>query len=219
MHYIMTAFSILAIVVAWKYMWQRTLLDTTRDKLFDLRDDAREWFLNNGYSLDNSVYRALRGMINCHLLHTEKVSLTSYMAYSVTKQLFHEQESLLEKQIEAEFATDDKNIEEYASRVRVSAGFVLIDHIVKNNLFLLVVCYVAAGLCAVWFFLIDLIKTATLKGSFGKRFHPALASVLVAFFSFVSPGLISNMRMEKYSLSQTASQNPSAFVHKCKHCS
>ena len=217
MNYIITGLAIIAIFCAWKYMWQRTLLDTTRDRLFDLRDEARAWFLKNGYSLSHPVHIALREMLNCHLRHTERVSLTSYAAYALSKQSFRQQEAYLEKQIEADFATEDEKIYKYVSRVREVAGFVLIDHIIKNNLFLTIVCYSLAATCFCVAVLRDALKKIVTPSSMSKRFHPAMASAMVAFVSLLSPGQISNIRMEKYSLTQTANQCETPFVHRCKH--
>lgn len=67
--------NILLVLVVWRFMVKRTVLDHTRDKLFDLRDEVREVFLSKGWELNSPEYKKLRGLLNGHLRFIEDYSI------------------------------------------------------------------------------------------------------------------------------------------------
>lgn len=215
MNSLLTGVGILALLFVWKYVWQRTLLDTTRDKLFDLRDGAREWFIDNGYSLDNSVYLALREVLNCHLRNTEGVSMISFFSYLVTKNRYGDYDKVLGERISNCFATDDEKISQYITKIRWQAGTILLVHMIKKSIFL--------SICALALTLLLLIRSAFIcvlqaiknKDALRTAYKMATAGALMAFFSVLSPGQSSNIRMEKFSVTQVASQSGGGFPSRC----
>jgi hypothetical protein len=72
MELFMTGFNGLLLMLFWKFMLRKTLLDFRRDNLFDMRDALRETFLRNGWSLAGPEYRRSRDQINTYLLHMER---------------------------------------------------------------------------------------------------------------------------------------------------
>lgn len=217
MHSIITGLAVLAVFFVWKHMWRRTLLDTTRDRLFDLRDGARVWFLENGYTLDQPTYRALRRMLNCHLRHTERATLLSFISYSVAKQIFHDYDALLDEKINAEFTTTDPQIAKYVSDVRSNASYILLNHMVKRNLFMTICFYIVFALYFIKDFWEALYSNIKFKKPINKQFRSVMVGAMIAFFSMTSQGQISNVRLEKYSLSQTANLSGAFFVSRCRH--
>lgn len=78
MELFMTGFGGLLIMLIWKLMLRKTLLDFRRDNLFDMRDALRETFVKNGWPLDGPEYRRLRDQINTYLLHMEKYAFWEF---------------------------------------------------------------------------------------------------------------------------------------------
>ena len=58
--------SLLCLFFGWQ-CWKRTLRDMTRDSLFDLRDEWRDFFIKNEFSMKSKEYVAVRDMINSYL--------------------------------------------------------------------------------------------------------------------------------------------------------
>lgn len=59
-------------------MVRKTILDNSRDKLFDLRDGLRTTFVKNGWDLGSPSYKHLRDLVNGHLRFTEEMSLSRF---------------------------------------------------------------------------------------------------------------------------------------------
>ena len=64
-----------SLILIWHFVAKRTVLDHTRDKLFDLRDQIRADHLANGWGLENDAYKNLRKMLNAYLRYTSSVRL------------------------------------------------------------------------------------------------------------------------------------------------
>lgn len=66
--------SLLLLMTVWRFVLRRSLLDQARDRLFDLRDDLRSAYVQNGWPLDASEYKQARDLINAHLHFLESIS-------------------------------------------------------------------------------------------------------------------------------------------------
>jgi hypothetical protein len=75
MNVIFFAIGVLLLMLVWHGVVRRAILDTTRDKLFDLRDEIRETYIQNGWDMKADSYRRIRALINAHLRFTEEMSL------------------------------------------------------------------------------------------------------------------------------------------------
>ena len=129
---VIAGFSILAFLLVWHFVWKPTLFDNTRDRLFDLRDNVRTWFINYGYSLDHPMYIGLRYMLNSYIYNVEKVTLTKLILFMATKD-----SSLKEDlQLQENFETDDVDVLEFVNSVHHKASGILLSHMVKKNIFL-----------------------------------------------------------------------------------
>ena len=128
---ILAGFGILGFLLAWNFLWRPTLLDDTRDRLFDLRDAARAWFVKNGYGLAHPAYLELRGMLNASIRYTEKLSLAKFMAFRLTQK---------NSKTSADALSDVPQIAEYANSVLRRRSDILFSYMFQKNLFL----------CPVW---------------------------------------------------------------------
>lgn len=64
-----------ALMLAWRFVLRRALLDDARDRLFDCRDRLRSAFISNGWSLDSEGYKFARDSVNSHLRFIEDISV------------------------------------------------------------------------------------------------------------------------------------------------
>lgn len=69
------AIASVALMLAWRFVLRRALLDDARDKLFDCRDRLRSTFIENGWSLDGEGYKSARDSVNSHLRFIEDISV------------------------------------------------------------------------------------------------------------------------------------------------
>ncbi|WP_272700907.1 hypothetical protein [Desulfovibrio sp. Fe33] len=135
-HLFLAVFASFVLAVAWEKMWRKSLLDDSRDRLFDLRDESRQWFLENGYTLDNNVYQSLRSLLNAHIRHCEDLTLTRYV---VTTQMYAESPKLkenLDSYLQASFWTEDEKINDYVAQSREKASMIVMDHMMKGSFFI-----------------------------------------------------------------------------------
>lgn len=125
---------IIALIATWHFVWRRTLLDTIRDDLFDLRDGTlREHFIRNGLSLDHPVYKALRDLLNGHLRHTESLSV-----YQIFYTLWwaRQHRNVMEavgENIEQRFRTDDPELATLVNQVRSESTRIMVSYAVLSS--------------------------------------------------------------------------------------
>lgn len=130
----LTGVGILGIVVIWRFMWRSLALDLARDKLFDLRDEhLRDFFLQNGYGLDNSMYPKLRTLVNGHLRHTESITLWE-VVYAVTKFIQNPSfDNHFKELINAEFFTEDLKMKEFIENFRLTSSSIVFDYMIHTS--------------------------------------------------------------------------------------
>lgn len=148
---VITAISLIFLALAWTMIWKKTALDECRDELFDLRDWTREWFIKNELPLDDRIYTALRDLLNSHIRHTEKISVTRYMIVSVGLQQDVEYRDRLLNSLQSAFATDDPKIRDFAKNVRENASVIITDYMMKTNFLMMALSFALAPFVLVWF--------------------------------------------------------------------
>jgi len=110
MQLLIFGFSLLGLLFVWKYIWQKTLLDETRDRLFCLREEVRQWFIDEGYDLSHPIYQSLRATINQHLRHTESITVISYLSFCISIEKNPRYDKYLSNNISKMFTTDDEKL-------------------------------------------------------------------------------------------------------------
>lgn len=127
--------NILIIMAIWHFAVKKTLLDHTRDKLFDLRDELRRVYVEREWALDTELYGNLRSMINAYLRYTENYSVWQVVAVRV--ELSKQEKAVLRDhliaRINANFRTGNLEQGEYIADVRRRAGSALTDFAVYNS--------------------------------------------------------------------------------------
>jgi hypothetical protein len=141
MSLILLGLNILIIMGVWHFIVKKTLLDNTRDKLFDLRDELRRVHLEHGWAIDTATYGNLRAMINAYLRYTENYSVWQVTAVRVElqKQEHAKLRKHLVSSINANFKASNQKQAAYVADVRRRAGKALVDFSVYNSGLLLLI--------------------------------------------------------------------------------
>lgn len=124
----------IGIMLTWKYMWLPTLLDATRDELFDLRDEKlKKYFASTEAGLNHPMYIKLRTLINGHLRHTESFSLWEmmFMVFNIEKNPVLDEYKTNE--INNKFKTDDEILNNFIEEVRMRGAIILARYMLRSS--------------------------------------------------------------------------------------
>lgn len=69
------------LVAAWR-CWKKTARAAVRDRLFDLRDELRNHYVEVGLDMNDGVYELIRGRINKLLRYTKDMRMIGYLYFS-----------------------------------------------------------------------------------------------------------------------------------------
>lgn len=128
--------NMILVAIAWKYMLKPSLLDHFRDKLFDLREDVRNFYISNNISLKDETYKNLRNIINRHLRFMEQLSLmeTIYFGYKIKNTELNEH---IKRTIDNKFKTNNKSLKEFIDGMRRQSIVILIHYMILSSPILL----------------------------------------------------------------------------------
>lgn len=143
------ALGVLVMMMVWRFMLRRTILDNSRDQLFDLRDELRETFIKNGWDIGSPIYKRLRDLLNGHLRFTEEVSVSQIVYLEVVVK--HDKKLQSEFQIRAEkiFASDNEAQKEFIQSIRKRAMVAVMNFAVFSSGFLLLLSLLIAPIVTV----------------------------------------------------------------------
>ncbi|AWI79454.1 hypothetical protein CEW87_08780 [Parazoarcus communis] len=125
---------LLLLLATWKFMLRPSMLDATRDRLFDLRESVRTHFIESGRGLTDPAYRAVRDLLNSHLRYTEEITFFGVM-YQMTWFKFNEESAKhMRKVLDSHMAAHDPRLDDFIKEVRVKSAVVVLDYAVKSSL-------------------------------------------------------------------------------------
>ncbi|MDA8191463.1 MAG: hypothetical protein M0Z68_08385 [Gammaproteobacteria bacterium] len=133
MNDMMLGVSILLALSSWWFVYKPSLLDKTRDELFDLRQEIRDYFLQSGRGLDHPLYVALRDLINGHLHYTESLTMSRFVFWVHWHGKHPQEAEQLRLKVEAPFQTDDRELAAFAMNVRLRAAGQMYGHMLANT--------------------------------------------------------------------------------------
>ncbi len=137
MTFVLLGLNILLLLAAWRFMVKRTVLDHTRDKLFDLRDEVRDVFLSKGWELNSPQYKKLRGLLNGHLRFTEDYSIWKVAYLNMVVEKNQHARSEMNARFEKVFTSNIPEQLEYIHSVRQRSLMAVMDFTVIGSGFLL----------------------------------------------------------------------------------
>lgn len=136
---------LILMIFTWPYIWRPTVLDSARDKLFDLRDNkVRQHFLQRGLGLDHPVYVALRNLLNGHLRHTESLTFFHFTYLAGWAESHRAEEVGIRQKIDAMFATEDPDLQRLVKSVREQSSLIMIEYMVESSIVALSMAIVVA---------------------------------------------------------------------------
>jgi hypothetical protein len=114
-------------------MLKPSLLDHYRDKLFDLREEVREYYLNNSIPLGDNTYIQLRNLINSHLRFTEEMSLIKCSLFMAQVEKNVDLKKDIHKAIKSQFHTKNKDLDTYIKTIRKRAADILLKYMIFSS--------------------------------------------------------------------------------------
>jgi hypothetical protein len=123
----------LMLLAMWKYMFKRTILDDHRDRLFDLRDHLRAKFVQEGWSMNDPIYRRLRDLINGYLRFTESYSFHEFLVLERGVRHNPELQSHLKARMTADFETTTTGQAEFVAKFRHDAVGIMMSYMTVSS--------------------------------------------------------------------------------------
>jgi hypothetical protein len=125
--------NILLLIVIWEKVLKPSILDNYRDKLFDLREEVREYYLANGIPLSHNTYIQLRNLINSHLRFTEQMSFIKVAFFASRIEKNRDLKNYIQRSIESNFATNNKDLFLFIKTTRKKAVDILQKYMIFSS--------------------------------------------------------------------------------------
>jgi hypothetical protein len=123
---------ILSLVGVWHFMIRKTILDHHRDRLFDLRDELRATFVQNGWDLNSPVYARLRLLTNGHLRSTEFYDFIPFRYLEYHVQQKPQLMAALRAEFEGQFDVDDPELQTFINQYRERALGIMLEYMISS---------------------------------------------------------------------------------------
>ena len=76
-----TLLAYVVLVFAWR-CWKKTARGAVRDRIFDLRDELRNHYVENNLDMTDGAYARTRNLLNSLLRYTKEVRMMGYLYFS-----------------------------------------------------------------------------------------------------------------------------------------
>ncbi len=130
--------NIILILLVWHFMIRKTILDHSRDKLFDLRDAVRAKYQADGWDMNSPTYGKLRDLLNGYLRFTEDYSIWKLVCIKVGIESNANLHGELQEKFEKSFVAVEPEQRNFVLRVRSQARSAILEFAVFSSGFLLV---------------------------------------------------------------------------------
>lgn len=101
--------------------YRKVMLDEYRDKLFDLRSELRDYYLNNGLNMDSTQYVAMRNLLNGYIRYLEDNRFTTLVHFATLMKKRNVVVDDIINKLERSFITGDINIDKHTKAIRYKA--------------------------------------------------------------------------------------------------
>lgn len=122
--------------LAWN-AWKRTALDACRDKLFDIRDDARRYFIARGIPLTDDIYIALRGLLNAHIRYAKRMTFPGFISMTFAFQNERDVMVNMREEINSRLKTGDEELSAYIEKARKESSEAMLAYIGETSAFII----------------------------------------------------------------------------------
>ncbi|MDP2852405.1 MAG: hypothetical protein Q8O23_03255, partial [Gallionella sp.] len=180
--------NVLLLFVVWNFMLRKTLLDHYRDKLFDLREEVRSFFLMNDIPLDSKEYKNLRDLLNAHLRFTERFTFLKFIILEVEIKNNKGLQEYLKIEIDKRFNTENPKLKDFVPQVREKAKVILLNHMVNSSGALWIFVITFSPVLIVWNFL-HLVRHAvrTSFAALTDGFYYSINKAIKSIFTINTP--------------------------------
>lgn len=126
----------------WK-AWKKTALDQCRDRLFDIRDDARRYFISRNIPLDHGIYVSLRRLLNAHIRYTLRMTFPRYLSMTFAMRSNPELMAEMRAELESLLKSNDPELSAYIATARRDSSNAMIKYIGETSAFIIFVVALA----------------------------------------------------------------------------
>jgi hypothetical protein len=130
--------NILLAIIIWKYILQPSILDHYRDKLFDLRESVRDFYISKNIPLEDKTYKNLRNLINSHLRFIEKMSFSKITYFSAQVDKNKELGNRIKNELNSNFKTDNSELAKFIKDIRMNSVEILICYMIFSSMPILI---------------------------------------------------------------------------------
>lgn len=140
----------LLLLAVWHFILKRTILDSHRDQLFDLRDKLRETFVAEGWDMHSPLYRRLRDLINGYLRFTESYSFGEFVFLEREVRSNHRLQAALKERMAKDFVVTQAEQAKFVAKLRNDAVSVMMSYMILSSGPLVILVLLAIPLSAIY---------------------------------------------------------------------
>lgn len=204
MNLFLIGFNGLLLILVWRFILRRSILDTYRDRLFDLRDHLRETFVTRGWSLESPLYRHLRNLINGYLRFTESYSFGEFVFMEIKVKETPALQAALTAKVASKFAADNDEQKAFIAEFRREAVSAMMSYMIVSSgplLLLAIMMLPVALVMSAW----SMIRKAGYS-IFGKaiEFKGLCSSLCRLAIAIVANKMLAKDFVEQYSYRQAS---------------
>lgn len=194
--------NVLLMISVWKFMIRKTILDNSRDKLFDLRDELRNTFIERGWGLGSPMYKKLRDLLNGHLRFTENYSVAKIVFMETAVKSNKHLEAELHMRFEKKFVTGNVDMDKYIKSIRSRSLVAVMDFAVYSSGFLLFLSVIitpfllVAKMVSIVNSGVDAVMSACFRSAF--HFRKAASNIFATSARFIASAIFVPDVFENY---------------------
>ena len=120
-----------ALLISWR-CWKKTARAMVRDRIFDLRDELRNHYVENRLDMTDGAYGRMRDLLNNLLRYTKDMRMIGYLYFSA-----HVSDSMVDEassEFKAAMEKCDTNTAEFIGRIRRQACEAILLYMAATSL-------------------------------------------------------------------------------------
>jgi hypothetical protein len=194
------------LMLTWRFMLKKSVLDDHRDKLFDLRDSLRSTFVSQGWELESPIYRRLRDLINSYLRFTEHYSFAEFSVLEAGVKRSDELQAALKGKFDKQFSVSTPEQQEFVKKFRRQALSVMMSYMIVSSGPLVIATFLLIPVVACIAFIKLICSVVRAGGSsvLGKavEIQGLLVALINLTIAYVASWLLVEDIVEEYSFQQ-----------------
>lgn len=128
---ILTLIAFVLLIVSWR-CWKKTARACVRDQLFELRDEWRMHYVENGLDMEDCAYAQIRSLLNGMLRYTKSMRMTGFIYFS--SQVAEEDVANSASKLDALIGRCNPETKELVKRIRRQASESILLYMASTSL-------------------------------------------------------------------------------------